>query len=62
MNEKRKECQHERLDFGSGDYYIFCHDCGRAWRIEGDDYNTQTIGLTDPVRIKEKGIVDDTAI
>lgn len=25
------ECRHPNLHFGSGDYYIFCHDCGRWW-------------------------------
>jgi hypothetical protein len=25
------ECRHPRLNFGSGDYYLFCHDCRRWW-------------------------------
>jgi hypothetical protein len=26
-----EKCRHPKLNFGSGDYYIFCHDCGRWW-------------------------------
>lgn len=32
------ECLHKTLNFGSGDYYIFCRDCRFCWRIE-DDHN-----------------------
>lgn len=24
---------HATLQFGSGDYYIFCHACGRRWGV-----------------------------
>ena len=27
----RKDCDHARLTFGSGDYYIFCADCPAKW-------------------------------
>ena len=27
----RSECLHETLQFNSGDYYIFCADCGSKW-------------------------------
>ena len=27
----RNECTHDVLRFGSGDYYIFCSDCGGKW-------------------------------
>jgi hypothetical protein len=27
------DCQHNRLAFGSGDYYIFCQDCSRSWMM-----------------------------
>ena len=27
----RTECEHETLQFSSGDYYIFCVDCGGKW-------------------------------
>jgi len=27
----RKECLHETLAFGSGDYYLFCRDCDARW-------------------------------
>lgn len=29
-------CRHATLQFGSGDYYIFCHACGKKWAIVGD--------------------------
>ncbi len=29
-------CKHEYLNFGSGDYYIFCYDCSRSWVQKGD--------------------------
>jgi hypothetical protein len=29
-------CQHDRLNFGSGDYYVMCVDCGAVWaRMSG---------------------------
>ncbi len=27
----RDNCDHTRLRFGSGDYYVFCTDCITAW-------------------------------
>lgn len=27
----REDCKHERLFFGSGDYYLLCHECGGKW-------------------------------
>ena len=36
---KFKECIHEALYFGSGDYYLICEECGRFWvmvGLEGD--------------------------
>lgn len=27
----RENCKHTELQFGSGDYYIFCHACGAWW-------------------------------
>jgi hypothetical protein len=27
----RDNCDHKRLRFGSGDYYVFCTDCITAW-------------------------------
>ena len=27
----REECNHPELTFGSGDYYIFCYECGAIW-------------------------------
>ncbi len=29
-------CKHVFLNFGSGDYYIFCKDCGRSWVQRGE--------------------------
>jgi hypothetical protein len=28
---KPEECRYPTVHFGSGDHYIFCHDCGRWW-------------------------------
>lgn len=27
----RKDCRHAKLTFGSGDFYIFCYECGAVW-------------------------------
>jgi hypothetical protein len=32
----QKECAHAELVFGSGDYYLFCRDCGATWGMLGD--------------------------
>ena len=29
--QSRDVCHHRFLRFGSGDYYIFCHDCDARW-------------------------------
>lgn len=29
--------QHAEVQFGSGDYYIFCHACHRKWAMMGWD-------------------------
>lgn len=29
--KERKDCRHETLTFGSGDYYIFCQECNACW-------------------------------
>ena len=35
------DCTHNKLRFGSGDYYIFCAECNRSWRPDGEQkYNT----------------------
>lgn len=31
MYKDQKDCFHEKLTFGSGDFYIFCVDCTRSW-------------------------------
>lgn len=28
-------CQHERLSWGSGDYYLFCMGCPAQWVMRG---------------------------
>ena len=32
-----KPCQHERLQFLSGDYYVACKDCLATWMRRGPD-------------------------
>ena len=27
----KKDCVHPELQFGSGDYYLFCHACNAQW-------------------------------
>lgn len=42
-------CQHDRLHFGSGDYYVMCADCGGVWaRMSGHqaEYGTDANGKT----------------
>ena len=31
MSYQDINCTHDRLHFGSGDYYIFCDDCSATW-------------------------------
>lgn len=35
-----KLCKHEKLVFGSGDYYVICSDCGRFWIADDDRGDT----------------------
>jgi hypothetical protein len=37
----REECAHLILNFGSGDFYLFCHSCGARWA---------TIDYADPTK------------
>lgn len=50
-------CEHKELVFGSGDYYIFCGECGRSWIME--DNWKHNIGrgsqLSGEKRIKPNG-------
>jgi hypothetical protein len=38
------DCKHESLQFGSGDYYIFCHECGRKWCMMSNFIPEYTLG------------------
>jgi len=47
-------CTHDILKFGSGDYYIFCEECGYQWVIM-DEFKTNfgvAGGLSGQVRVK----------
>lgn len=41
------QCTHDTLQFGSGDFYLFCHECGGKWgrisqnfaRLDPDEAN-----------------------
>jgi len=37
------DCEHKKLMFGSGDYYIFCEECHKSWIMEDDHKNN--VGL-----------------
>jgi hypothetical protein len=40
----REECSHLILNFGSGDFYIFCHACGARWAcVDTDDMADSTL-------------------
>ena len=47
-------CQHIKLYFGSGGFYISCRDCGATWAADGDRNNkpdrctSLMVGLGDP--------------
>ena len=50
MLQKQQECRHDKLIFGSGDYYVFCEECGRSWvkRAQGLDIaSTDDLGKGD---------------
>jgi ribosomal protein S27E len=55
MNKTKSECEHENLYFGSGDYYIFCEDCGHTWQTQGGEHNlsAQQCNLSSQRRIKK---------
>jgi hypothetical protein len=36
MQTPRHECNHPKLTFGSGDFYLFCYGCGARWACIGD--------------------------
>jgi len=64
----RKECPHDKLQFGSGDYYIFCQACGAWWgHIEpnGQKLSPETANQgiggqqSGTVRVKLGAILDD---
>lgn len=38
----KNDCKHNRLYFGSGDYYIFCEECNRFWVITGQGDNADS--------------------
>lgn len=31
MFKEQVDCRHEKLTFGSGDFYVFCVECNRSW-------------------------------
>lgn len=61
----RAECDHAELQFGSGDYFIFCNACGMRWMPAyrednpqaGQELNNQGIGsqLSGQKRVKGLG-------
>jgi hypothetical protein len=57
----KEQCQHERLHFGSGAYYLFCNKCTRKWIAwkpnateVGGDVDARGDLVTGEFRIKEK--------
>jgi hypothetical protein len=55
MNKDKMECVHENLYFGSGDFYIFCEDCGHTWQSQGNEHNlhAQACQLSGQRRVKK---------
>lgn len=35
-----KNCPHNEIQFGSGDFYIFCHACHSSWAMISKDLTT----------------------
>jgi hypothetical protein len=59
MYKEQNECGHEKLAFGSGDFYIFCMDCTRSWvhidPIKGDNspsYDHSLLIFANEYRVK----------
>lgn len=57
MFKDQKECRHEKLTFGSGDFYIFCVDCQRSWvhrdmRNDQPSYDHSPLDLSNEYRVK----------
>jgi hypothetical protein len=46
------DCLHTELHFGSGDYYLFCHDCGATWGMLGD-FNEPTVQRLAPEKANQ---------
>ena len=47
MTIPRNQCSHLVLQFNSGDYYIFCVDCGGKWcahSLNGREYGQDAKG------------------
>lgn len=59
----KNDCNHNRLYFGSGDYYIFCDECKRSWVISGDmdypDPNSCVTGFYDERPRVKPGVIDE---
>ncbi len=42
------DCTHDRLFFGSGDYYLFCQGCQKAWVLRGNKGDLPAPELSGP--------------
>ncbi len=57
----KQNCPHNTVRFASGDYYIFCEDCGKYWccnpqgdgALEGQDWPSMACAGGERV-VKEK--------
>jgi len=61
--KERKDCEHENLMFGSGDYYIFCTECPAKWVVAGNNSDENSpqesnigvgAGLSGERRVRQK--------
>lgn len=57
MAKHEHECDHLRLHFGSGNYYIFCRDCPASWVHRG----STTFADGSPVQAQTDAAVSDAA-
>ena len=59
--KQENECEHDFLHFGSGDFYVFCYECGHRWVTigytpDGDAINPLQANLFTGTRTDYAGV------